>query len=213
MKQILLINGSPRKNGNIASLLEEAAKGAKSAGKHCQTVHLYDIQYTGCLSCFACKKRISPKIGSCALRDDLTPILEQAMDADAIILGSPVYLMNISSAMQAFLERFIFMNSSYDSNENYSTFSGKIDLAFFYTMNLSHEESLGFRLDQKIKTIEFFLHFFHGTVQTLVAYDTYQFDDYSRYRTSAIPIERKEKSRRIDFPKSRYSAYTIGKNI
>ncbi len=55
--RIIALNGSPRKRGNTATLLEHALKGAASAGAKTRLVHLARLKYTGCVSCFACKRR------------------------------------------------------------------------------------------------------------------------------------------------------------
>ena len=57
MKTIIL-NGSPRKNWNTTQLLKEAQKGALSAGTEVEYIDLYDLNYNGCRSCLACKRRI-----------------------------------------------------------------------------------------------------------------------------------------------------------
>ena len=79
--KIYAVNGSPRKNHNTAILLQQALAGAKKAcpDKEIQTeiLHLYDLQYTGCRSCFACKRLGSPSYGSCAVKDDLKPVLQK----------------------------------------------------------------------------------------------------------------------------------------
>ena len=53
MKKVIILNGSPRKNFNTAKLLKEAQKGAETAGAQTEYFNLYDINYKGCLSCFA----------------------------------------------------------------------------------------------------------------------------------------------------------------
>jgi Multimeric flavodoxin WrbA len=53
--KFLAINGSPRKNKNTASLLGKIAEGAASTGAETELVHLVDLNYRGCTSCFACK--------------------------------------------------------------------------------------------------------------------------------------------------------------
>jgi Multimeric flavodoxin WrbA len=53
--KIIAFNGSPRKEWNTATLLKKALKGAKSQGAETKLVHLYDLNYKGCISCFACK--------------------------------------------------------------------------------------------------------------------------------------------------------------
>jgi multimeric flavodoxin WrbA len=90
MKMIAL-NGSPRKKWNTATLLKHALDGAASKGAETELIHLYDCNYKGCISCFACKLKDGKSYGRCAVNDDLKPILNKVHDADAIILGSPIY--------------------------------------------------------------------------------------------------------------------------
>ena len=72
----LFVNGSPRKNWNTHKMLESAAKGAAEAGAETEIVHLYDMAFKGCVSCFACKVKGNRTNGLCAFRDPLTPVLE-----------------------------------------------------------------------------------------------------------------------------------------
>ena len=101
------INGSPRKKGNTAEVLKKALEGVHSllpaAGT--ELVHLYDLDFTGCRSCFACKRKGGASYGRCAVRDGLPPLLEKLADADGIIFGSPIYFMGVSGALRALLER------------------------------------------------------------------------------------------------------------
>ena len=73
---VIAVNGSPRKTWNTATLLKEVLKGARAAGADTELVHLYDLDYAGCKSCFACKKVGGRSYGRCAVRDGLRPILE-----------------------------------------------------------------------------------------------------------------------------------------
>lgn len=61
-KRVIAINGSPRKKGNTATLLEKALAGAEVAGARTKLIHLYKYTYQGCISCFACKKKRKRKI-------------------------------------------------------------------------------------------------------------------------------------------------------
>ena len=87
----IAINGSPRKGWNTATLLRKALAGAKKNGAKTELVHLYDLDYKGCISCFACKKIGGKSYGRCAVKDELTPVLQRAAEADVLILGSPLY--------------------------------------------------------------------------------------------------------------------------
>ena len=79
--KIIAINGSPRKSWNTATVLQKYLDGAASADSAAQTslIHLYSLKYTGCVSCFQCKLLGGPSYGKCAVRDDLKPVLEEAL--------------------------------------------------------------------------------------------------------------------------------------
>lgn len=109
MSKVIAINGSPRKNANTATLLQKALEGAASAGAETEMIHLVDLNYKGCISCFACKRKGTQYVNSCAMRDDLSPVLEKAMQSDGVILGSPIYLGDVTSLMRGFIERFGFI--------------------------------------------------------------------------------------------------------
>lgn len=98
--KVLAINGSPRKTWNTATLLNKALEGAASQGAETELIHLYDLNFKGCLSCFACKIKGSKSYGKCAANDDLSPILKKVEEADAIILGSPIYFRTVSGEMK-----------------------------------------------------------------------------------------------------------------
>ena len=79
--KILALNGSARKSGNTAALLEAACEGARAAGAETELIDLYDVDFHGCRGCEACKRLGSPGFGSCAVRDGLSDILEKAKAA------------------------------------------------------------------------------------------------------------------------------------
>ena len=83
------INGSPRKTHNTATILNKALEGVKAADPQAQTelIHLYSHDFSGCVSCFECKRLGGKSYGKCAVQDGLTPILERLADADGIIFG------------------------------------------------------------------------------------------------------------------------------
>ncbi|MDA8172762.1 MAG: flavodoxin family protein, partial [Nitrospiraceae bacterium] len=107
--KVIAVNGSPRKSWNTATLLNKALEGAAAQGAGTELFHLYDFTYKGCTSCFACKMKDGKQQGRCAMKDDLTPILKKIEDeADAIVLGSPIYFGSMSGEMRSFLERLLF---------------------------------------------------------------------------------------------------------
>lgn len=211
MKKVMAINGSARKNSNTATLLKRALEGAASTRAEIELVHLIDLNYKGCVSCFACHRKGTALCGTCALKDELTPVLEKAMNSDILILGSPIYLGDVTSIMRGFLERIVFMNHTYD-NPSLSTFSGSKPGAFIYTMGMpdpmaEHKYSKVFETNTNL------LRRFNGRVEQLVVTDTYQFDDYSKYATSMIDLEQKIRSKDKQFPIACEKAFTMGKEL
>ena len=106
--KVIAINGSPRKNWNTATLLQKALDGAASQGAETEIVHLYELNYKGCVSCFACKTKNGRSYGRCAVKDDLTPVLKKVEIVDAIIFGSPIYYGSVTGEMKSFMERLLF---------------------------------------------------------------------------------------------------------
>ncbi|MBQ9551602.1 MAG: flavodoxin family protein, partial [Clostridia bacterium] len=84
----IFINGSPRKNWNTAQMLDSAMKGAADAGLEVERINLFDYEFTGCRSCFACNIQNSKTNGVCAIREIIRPVIEKCQDADVIIIGS-----------------------------------------------------------------------------------------------------------------------------
>ncbi|AWI09117.1 hypothetical protein CKA38_07590 [Ereboglobus luteus] len=113
MKKVIAFNGSPRTKWNTHTLLEHALSGAKSKGAETELINLYDIDYKGCRSCFACKRK-GALLEQCAIKDDLLPVLKKVRDCDAVLLGSPVYLGCVTGETRSFMERLLFPYKSYD---------------------------------------------------------------------------------------------------
>jgi multimeric flavodoxin WrbA len=72
--KVLAINGSPRKKWNTATLLEKALEGPASLGPVTKLIHLYDLDFKGCTSCFACKLNGGKGHGKCVINDGLTTL-------------------------------------------------------------------------------------------------------------------------------------------
>lgn len=60
--KVIALNGSPRKKWNTATLLKHALDGAASKGAETELIHLYDYNYKGCISCFACKQTVKAMV-------------------------------------------------------------------------------------------------------------------------------------------------------
>ena len=73
--KVVGINGSPRKRNNSGTMLEYAINGAKASGAETEMINLVDLRYSGCSSCFACKKLGGKSFARCAVKDDLSVVL------------------------------------------------------------------------------------------------------------------------------------------
>jgi multimeric flavodoxin WrbA len=207
--KVIAINGSPRKNWNTATLLEKTLEGAASEGAETEIVHLYDLEFKGCISCFACKVKGGKNLARCSIKDELTPVLEKLEVADAAILGSPIYLGNSTGEMRSFMERYIFPYITY--SVDVQTFYPKnIPVGYIYTMNIKGENFGMFCLDKVIELNERLATRIFGYSESLWSTDTYQFDDYSKYLSSIFNPEEKEKRRKEVFPQDCQKAFEMG---
>jgi multimeric flavodoxin WrbA len=209
MKKIIAINGSPRKTWNTAMLLEKALEGAESQGADTELIHLYDLAFTGCTSCFACKLRGGKSYGKCAVDDGLTHILDQIREADALILGSPIYFGTVTGEMRCFMERLLFPYLAY-TNPPSSLFGRKIQTAFIYTMNVSEKLMRDVRYDVHTDANEHILARTFGSAESLFSFETLQFADYGKMVFSYVDPEERKERRRIVFPKDLENSFGLG---
>lgn len=207
--KIMAFNGSPRKEWNTAMLLKKALEGASSQGAKTELIHLYDLNYKGCISCFACKEKGGKSYGKCVVRDDLKLIFKKIETADALIFGSPIYLGSITGEMQSFLERLVFPYLTYTDPPE-TLFPKKIPAGFIYTMGVTEELANSFGYNQRFASTDLFLTRIFGSSEKLLSFDTYQFEDYSKVVASRFNPEEKLKRRQEIFPKDCQKAFEMG---
>ena len=211
----IFINGSPRKQWNTAKMLESAMNGAQEAGAEVELVHLYEIDFKGCKSCFACKIKNSKTNGVCALKDDLRPILERCWQADVVVLGSPVYYSYSTGEIRSFMERLLFPIGTYlYENGKHITLRDKvIPSAMIFTMNCPQDymKKIGYPpiLEENTKVLADI----YGYAETLYACNTYQFSDYSRYDFNLFSEEEKRQYRDQHWQTDLQNAYDLGKRL
>lgn len=199
MKNIVIINGSPRKNGNTAELLHEAERAALSKGYGVKFYNLYGLKNArGCISCFGCK--LAPNLGKCVVKDDFHPILNEIRSADGFILGSPNYLGDISAALRALYERLIFQYITYKNDPKSYNFRS-IPVVFLITCNAPESAYCenGMYSDM-LKTYEGVFTTFIGDTASFICGQTRQVADYSKYGWDMFDAdERMERSENV-FP-------------
>jgi len=209
--KVIAVNGSPRKKWNTATLLEHALKGAASQGAATELVHLYDLDFKGCISCFACKQVGGKSEGRCAVVDGLTPVLNTINEeADVIILGSPIYFGAMSGEMHSFWERLLFAPFIY-SNPPRSIFPRRIRTGFIYTMNIAEKFSIERGYEGMFKTNEAYLKMVFGHSATFCAYDTCQMADFSKVVMEYIDPVHKLARREQAFPRECERAFEFGR--
>jgi multimeric flavodoxin WrbA len=206
---VLVINGSPRKNGNTATMLNHAINGAKSEGATAELVNLYDLTFKGCVSCFACKRKDRNGSPRCFIKDELSPVFEKFGKADAIIIGSPIYVGHTTSSTWAFIERLLFPYVSYE--EGIPTFfDRKISAGLIFTMGASEERVKVAGFDRVPAWTETIFKAVLGSGESISSVDTIQFDDYTKYAASRFDPSKKEKIRNEQFPRDCAKAFDMG---
>lgn len=210
MKKIVIINGSPRLNGNTAKLTYAFAQGVKSILVDAEiiTVNLYQLSYTGCKSCFACKAKNSPTYGKCAINDDLSEVLDHIYETDCLAIASPVYLMDINGQTKSFLERLCYPLGSYE--KGYRSLARKrIPVVTFYTMNTTGDNAPL----RAFENTEMFLAHIFSQPRRICSFNTYQFSDYSKYVVETFSEREKAEYRDKHFNDDITASYNVGKEI
>lgn len=102
--KILVINGSPRRNGNTSQLMDLILDSTKKANQDFEILRydLNDLAFKGCQGCMGCKQETSK---GCVQADDLTPVLQAMQDSDAWVIGTPIYMGNMSGQLKLCVDR------------------------------------------------------------------------------------------------------------
>lgn len=216
MKKVIILNGSPRKDFNTGKILKEAQKGAEQAGALVEYINLVDINYKGCMSCFACKRKGVNLGGLCALKDDLRPILEKILSADAVIIGSPIYYSYPTGMFRNLLERMLFAAGTYMLDENgkpMRNLKRNIPVGLIFTMNVPENLMPNYNYPTILGANEWAFKMIYGYCETLNICDTYQFNDYSKYDCNMFDEEHKRQVKENQFPKDLQKAFGLGKKL
>ena len=100
--KVLVINGSPRANGNSDLLCDELIRGAEEAGNQVEKISLRKKEIHPCKACYACFQT-----GACVQKDDMAEILKKAEAADVLVLASPTYFLTMSGQMKVMIDRLL----------------------------------------------------------------------------------------------------------
>lgn len=101
-KKVLILSGSPRKNGNTDILCDEFMRGALEAGHDVTKVRVAEKNVGYCKACYACRDT-----GVCAVKDDMADILQMMIDCDVMVLASPIYFYSVDAQLKAVIDRSV----------------------------------------------------------------------------------------------------------
>jgi len=104
---ILILNGSPTKDGNTVALINAFTEGAESKGHTTLTLNVAHKKVNGCMSCGYCHAQGK---GQCIQKDDMQEIYPFLQSADMIVFASPIYYFTLSAQLQAVIQRFYAIN-------------------------------------------------------------------------------------------------------
>jgi multimeric flavodoxin WrbA len=118
-KKILLMMGSPRKDGNSATLAKQVAAGAEAAGAEVESFYLHGMNIHPCTACDACREE---RDKDCVIDDDMETLYGKLRQADALVIASPIYWFTVSAQTKLFMDRWYALGGP---GEEYAAFAGK----------------------------------------------------------------------------------------
>ena len=204
-KSLVAVNAGPRTKWNTDSLIMEAVRGAEANGASVQKFDLFRMEkYTGCISCFGCKKEKYK--GHCICKDGLTPVLDAIRESDGLIIGSPNYLGELTASFRALYERLIFQNLTYNM-ENPCCNEHPIPVLLIMTSNAPDTAYL-----RLLSNYQQTMNRFVGPTEVLVSGDTLQLKDYGKtdWKWSMFDPEAKQRRHETVFPEECRKAYEKG---
>ena len=204
-KKIVAVNAGPRMGWNTETLIAEASMGAESAGATVERFDLFRLEkYTGCISCFGCKKEKFK--GHCVCKDGLTPVLDAIRESDGLIIGSPNYLSEMTASFRALYERLIFQYLTYNLEKPCCN-ERPIPVLLIMTSNAPDTMYLGLIRDYR-QTLNRFV----GPTEVFVSGNTLQLKDYGKtdWKWTMFDPAAKMKRHEDVFPKERQKAFEMG---
>ena len=102
-KKVLILSGSPRQGGNSDLLCDEFLRGAQEAGHKVEKIRVASKKVAPCSGCYYCRDHQ----GACVHKDDMAEILQKMIDADVLVLASPVYFYSIDAQLKAVIDRTV----------------------------------------------------------------------------------------------------------
>ena len=145
MKKVLILSGSPRKDGNSDLLCSEFMRGAQESGNEVQKIFVRSKKIVPCNACYYCRDHG----GKCVLNDDMSEILDAMQAADVIVMASPVYFYSIDAQMKIIIEDILpcqlgitywFRYCTWQETEGYGLTWGDLDAMTWHGWETYHED-------------------------------------------------------------------------
>jgi len=116
-KRVLIVVGSPRKKGNSATLAKEVAAGAEEKGAELEFCYLHDMKIQPCSACDGCQDEAGKE---CVIEDDMQALYPKLIQADVLVIASPIYWFTVSSQTKLFMDRWYALRA-----QEYAAFARK----------------------------------------------------------------------------------------
>lgn len=154
MKNILIISASPRKGGNSDVLCDEFIKGAQQAGNKTEKIFLRDKKINYCTGCGVCNST-----HKCVQNDDMAELVDKMVEADVIVLATPVYFYTMDAQLKTFIDRTV------------PRYTEMTDKEFYYILTAADTDATN--LEKTVESIRgFTLDCLDGAVEKGILYGT-----------------------------------------
>jgi len=205
---VLAICGAANKSRSTATMLKSAFDGAMSVPCAVgEIVYLYELNFHGCIGCHSCKLLDGSKFARCAVKDDLTPVLERAKAADVLLIGSPIYFSDVTGEMRSFLERYLFPGITHNK-DHAVTYPKRAKVGWVFTMNAPGEVYQDYFVRLVSLTDRII-----GESEYVMACQTQQMEDYPKYAATMFDVEMVKQRHTEQFPKDCEAAFAMGKRL
>jgi multimeric flavodoxin WrbA len=118
-RKILILMGSPRKEGNSSTLAKQVAAGAEATGAEVESFYLHGLNIQPCTACKECRENTGK---DCVIEDDMQPLYQRLRRADAVVIASPIYWFTVSAQTKLFMDRWYALGGP---QAEYGAFTGK----------------------------------------------------------------------------------------
>ncbi|GLI32948.1 flavodoxin family protein [Desulforhabdus amnigena] len=153
--KVIGIEGSPREDGNTEKLVRAILAGAAQKGADTRFYKISKMNISPCRGCIGCRES-----GICVIQDEMTILYDEIQASDAIVLGSPIYMWQVTAQTKMLMDRLVvFVKPDFSSRLN-----GKKDLVLAFTQGNPDPQSFKFYFDYLEKLFSFMYYDVRGRV-------------------------------------------------